>query len=115
MAAGGKRSYFVSRKEPLTMEQVIDEFIKSAKLASGLNTQRVFAAWDACSGAAPFTLKRYFRGGTLYITLNSSVVRNQLFFQKDTLLEKMNAWLSGDHLFTSDNRTAGYIKELVLR
>ena len=115
MAAPGKRSYFVSRKEPLTMEEVIDEFIKSAKLSSGLNTQRVFAAWDACSGAAPFTLKRFFRGGTLYVTLNSSVVRNQLYFQKDTLVEKMNAWLSGDSLFTADNRTVGYIKELVLR
>jgi len=97
------------------MEQVIDEFIKSAKLASGLNTQRVFAAWDACSGAADFTLKRYFRSGVLYITLNSSVVRNQLYFQKDTLVEKMNAWLSGDRLFTADNRTVGFVRELVLR
>ena len=67
------------------------------------------------SGAGPFTLKRYFRSGTLYITLNSSVIRNQLSFQKEALIEKMNATLSGDPLFTSDNRTAGYVKELVLR
>ena len=110
-----KRSYFIRRKEALSMEEVVDEFIKSMKLASGLNTQRVFAAWDACSGAAPFTLKRFFRSGTLYITLNSSVVRTQLYFQKDTLVEKMNARLSDDPLFTSDNRTVGYIKNLVLR
>ena len=101
MAEHKKRNYFIRRKEALTMEEVIEEYIKSAKLASGLNTQRVFAAWDECSGAGPFTLKRYFRSGTLYITLNSSVIRNQLSFQKEALIEKMNATLSGDKLFTA--------------
>ena len=110
-----KRNYFVRRKEALTMEEVIEEYIKSAKIASGLNKQRIFAAWDECSGAGPFTLKRYFRGGTLYITLNSSVIRNQLSFQKAELIEKMNATLARDRLFTADNRTVGFIKELVLK
>jgi hypothetical protein len=110
-----KRNYFIRRKEALTMEEVIEEYIKSAKIASGLNTQRIFAAWDDCSGARPYTLKRYFRSGTLYITLNSSVIRNQLSFQKEALIEKMNAALSGDRLFTDDNRTVGYVKDLVLR
>ena len=110
-----KRNYFVRRKEALTMEEVIEEYIKSAKMASGLNTQRIFAAWDECSGAGPFTLKRYFRSGTLYITLNSSVIRNQLSFQKAELVEKINATLSGAPLFTEDNRTAGFVKELVLK
>ena len=115
MAEYKKRSYFIRRKEALSMEEVVEEFIKSAKLASGLNTQRVYAAWDEASGAGPFTLKRFFRGGTIYIILNSSVIRNQLYFQKEALIEKMNATLSGDRLFTADNRTVGYIQELVLK
>ena len=115
MAEYKKRSYFIRRKEALTMEEVIEEYIKSAKMASGLNTQRIFAAWDECSGAGPYTLKRYFRSGTLYVTLNSSVIRNQLSFQKAALIEKMNATLSEDRLFTSDNRTVGYVQELVLK
>ena len=115
MMADGKRSYYIRRKEALSMEEVVDEFIKSMKLASGLNTRRVFAAWDECSGAAPFTLKRYFRGGTLYITVSSSVVRNQLYFQKEALIEKMNARLSQDNLFTPDNKTVGFVRDLVLR
>ena len=115
MAEYKKRNYFIRRKEALTMEEVIEEYIKSAKIASGLNTQRIFAAWDECSGAGPFTLKRYFRSGTLYVTLNSSVIRNQLSFQKAALIEKMNATLSGDRLFTDGDRTVGYVKDLVLR
>ena len=97
------------------MEEIVKQYVKSMKLAAGLNTQRIFAAWEACSGAAPFTLKRFFRAGTLYITLNSSVIRNQLYFQRDVLVEKMNAFLSADELFTADNRTVGYIKDLVLK
>lgn len=97
------------------MDEVVKQYIKSMKLAAGLNTQRIFAAWDACSGAGEFTLKRFFRDGKLYITLSSSVVRNQLHFQKEDLVEKMNRFLSEDTLFTEDNRTVGYIRELILK
>ena len=105
----------IHRKEAIGMDKVVEEFIKSMKLSVGLNTQRVFAAWDACSGAGPFTIKRFYRGGKLYITLKSSVIRNQLYFQKDALIEKMNAFLSEDTLFTADNRTVGFIQELILK
>ena len=97
------------------MDVIVSEYIKSMKLAAGLNTQRIFAAWDACSGAGPFTLKRFFRGGKLYITLSSSVVRSQLYFQRDLLIEKMNAFLSADALFTDDNRSVGFVQELILK
>lgn len=105
----------IHRKEAVSMEEVVKQYIKSMKLSVGLNTQRVFAAWDACSGAGEFTLKRFFRDGKLYITLSSSVVRNQLHFQKEDLVEKMNRFLSEDTLFTEDNRTVGYIQELILK
>lgn len=104
-----------TRKEALSMEEVVARYIKSMKLAAGLNTHRIYEAWDACSGAARFTLKRYFKSGRLYITLSSSVVRNQLYFQKDLLVEKMNAFLSGDPLFTPDNRSVGFVQELILK
>ena len=97
------------------MDELVKQFIKSMRLAAGLNTQRIFAAWDACSGAGPFTLRRFFRGGKLYITLGSSVIRNQLYFQKVELIEKMNAYLSNDELFTEDNRTVSFIQELILK
>ena len=105
----------IHRKEAVSMDEVVKQYIRSMKLAAGLNTQRIFAAWDACSGAGEFTLKRFFRDGKLYITLSSSVVREQLRFQKDDLVEKMNHFLSQDTLFTEDNRTVNYIQELRLK
>ena len=105
----------IHRKEALSMDQLVQQYIKSMKLAAGLNTQRIFAAWDACSGAGPYTLRRYFRSGKLYITLSSSVIRNQLYFQREELVEKINAFLSGDGLFTADNRTVGFVTDLILK
>ena len=103
------------RKEALGMDKIVEAYIKQMKLSAGLNTQRVFAAWDACSGAGPWTLRRYYRGGKLYITLSSSVMRSQLFLQKDLLVEKMNAFLAQDELFINDNKTVGVIQELILK
>ena len=105
----------IHRKEAVGMDKVVEDFIKSMKITAGLNTQRVFEAWDDCSGAAEFTLKRFYRDGKLYITLKSSVVRSQLFLQKDLLVEKMNAFLAQDALFVKDYDKVGYIKQLVLK
>jgi len=105
----------IHRKEAVSMEKLVETYIKQMKLAAGLNTQRIYEAWDACSGAAPYTLRRYFRGGKLYITLSSSVIRNQLLFQKDALVEKMNSLLAQDPLFTKDNNTVSFIETLILK
>ena len=63
-------------------------------LGPELDRRRIYAAWDNASGAGAYTLRRYFKEGRLYITVNSSVIRSQLHFQKDALLEKINALLS---------------------
>lgn len=114
MMAGEGQSR-ISRKKTLSMDEVVSMYIKSMKLSSGLNTQCIFSAWDEASGAAPFTLKKFFRDGRLYITLNSSVVRNQLSFQKEALVEKMNDILSKNELFVRDDEKVSFVKELVLK
>ena len=73
------------------------------------------ASLDAASGAGRYTVRRYFRDGKLYITVDSSVVRSQLSFQRDVLLEKINALLAQDELFTCDDPRSGCVKELILK
>ena len=105
----------ISRKRAQTMQEVIEEYISSMKLTAGLNTHRIFSAWNDASGAERYTIKRYFRDGKLYITLNSSVVRSQLHFQEDAILEKINAILKDDVLFTKNDPKVSYVKELILK
>ena len=82
------------RKEALSLEEVIPQFLRRMKLASGVNTQRVFAAWDAVSGASAYTLGRFYRGGRLYVTLSSSMVRGQLDLRKADLVAAINDYLA---------------------
>lgn len=105
----------IARKQALTMDELISQYIKSMKLTAGLNSQRIFAAWDEASGAAPYTLKRFFRDGKLYITLGSSVVRNHLSFQREALVSRINDILSKDELFTHDDPRVSFVKELILK
>ena len=105
----------VPRKNAQPVGDAIKEFLRQYHLAAGLNNQRVFAAWDNASGAAQYTVKRFFRDGKLYITLSSSVVRSQLSFQKDTLVEKINGMLVADELFDLEEKNATLVKELILK
>lgn len=105
----------VARKTALPLSELIHEYLRASKLTSGLNTQRIFAAWDAASGAGRYTIRRFFRDGILYITVDSSVVRSQLTFQRDTLIAKVNALLAQDELFTRTEGDADIVKELILK
>lgn len=105
----------IQRKKAASMDELIGEYIREMKIAAGLNTQLVFDAWDEVSGASIHTIGRFYRNGTLFITLNSSVVRNRLSFQKDALVRSMNARLESDSLFVKDDPNVGLINELVLK
>ena len=97
------------------MDALIREFLRQNRLSARLNARRIFAAWDAASGAGRYTVRRYFRDGKLYITVDSSVVRSQLSFQRQALVEKMNALLAGDEMFTRDDARTGFVQELILK
>ena len=107
--------YRIHRKEALSIAQAIKLLMKSEHLGATFNTRRIFNAWDEASGAAAYTLKRYFWDGTLHVTLSSSVVRNQLSFQKDALIEKINRILEQDELFDKENTSVSTVRELKLK
>lgn len=103
----------IHRKEALPVANVIRMFLQANRLAAPHNTQLIYAAWDELSGAAGFTLRRLFRDGVLHVTLSSSVVRSQLCFQKDALVEKINASLAANELFIMYDGAA--VKDIILK
>lgn len=109
------RTVRITRKEPLGMEAVIRLYIRAMGLSTGMNIQRIFAAWDEVSGAAAQTTRKFVRDGVLYCTITSSVVRNALYFQRDTLIKAVNDTLSKDAEFDPKNRKESFIKSIVLR
>ncbi|MBO4455054.1 MAG: DUF721 domain-containing protein [Bacteroidales bacterium] len=107
--------YRINRKNALPLAAAIREYLHDTHLSSGLNTRRIFDAWDKASGAGPFTLKRFYRSGKLYITLNSSVVRSQLSGRKEQLLESVNDILARDECFSPEDPAVSWVQELILK
>ena len=96
------------------MEKLVQDFIREMKISAGLNRQRAHEAWNEVSGAGRYTLDVSLDRGILYVTLNSSMARNQLYFQREVLLQKVNEYLEKDELFVG-TPGAPAIKSIVLK
>lgn len=104
------------RQEAVGMDELVKQFIREMRLSAGLNRQRIEEAWNEVSGASRYTLGVNFADRTLYCTLSSSIVRNQLYFQRDFILQGINDMLKKDDLFIWDWEKKGdCIKVLVLK
>ena len=101
------------RKEAVGMEALVQDFIREMKLSSGVNAQRAVEAWSTVSGASRYTLEVSLDRGVLYVTLNSSMARNQLYFQRDVLLKKVNEFLEADSLFVKGAGPA--VRNIILK
>lgn len=101
----------ISRKDAVSMEELVSLYIKHMRLTSGLNRQRIFEAWDDVSGARQYTLDKFVKDGVLYCRMSSSVVRSKVNLQKDFILELLNAKLQKDSLYDAQE---GFVKSIVL-
>lgn len=100
------------------MDKVVNEFIHSGtniKLVSALNKYLIEQAWDKVSGAKDYTIKRFYKNGKLYITLNSSLVRTQLNFQREDIRKSINQALFEDELAQAYHNDAETVKELIIK
>ena len=105
----------IRRKEAVGMDELVTQFIREMKLSSGINQQRVTEAWNMVSGASRYTLSVSYVGAVVYVALNSSMARNQLFYQRDVLMKKMNEILAADSLFVGDPKGGPAVRSLILK
>mgnify|MGYP002518764917 CR=1 FL=1 len=113
MAYDGRNNR-LRRQEAVGMDELVNQFIREMKLASGLEKQRAAEAWNVVSGAGRYTLDVRLEHGSMTCFISSSVVRNQLYFQRDVLLKKLNEVLSEDSLFAGRSDSC-IVKNLILR
>ena len=105
----------LSRKKTQSMEEVIMEYVRSMKIAAGLNRQLIFDAWDEVSGASASTVSKYLKDGVLYCALSSSVVRSRLYPRREELRRRINEKLLGDALFVKDDPKTGLVRQIILK
>lgn len=87
----------MKRENTQLIKAIIEEFIKEEKLEEGLNRARLFKAWDLVVGetGARATTNKFFRDGILYCTINSSILRTQMYYRKEDIIAHMNKMLNG--------------------
>lgn len=105
----------IPHREPVAIGDLLFEILRGEHIDAAIDTRQIYSAWDDVSGAKDYTIRKYFRSGKLYITLNSSVVRSQLLFCKDSLIESINHELQENSLFSGDKGICGYVKELIIK
>jgi len=82
----------MERKETQKIDSLLQQFIKSNKLEKGLAEYRLMKSWKDLLGitVSKKTKSLYVRNRKLFVTLHSSVVRNELEMIKDTILPRLN-------------------------
>lgn len=80
----------LSNQQPL--KEVIEDWLSSHPMANKAKETRILHLWGQLLGPAVKnrTTSIYFRDGRLTVKLDSSVLRNELMFARDSIVEKIN-------------------------
>ena len=86
----------MKRENTQLIKDVLQEFIKEERLEDGLQRVRISGAWDLVVGdaGARATTSKFFRDGILYCTINSSIIRTQLYYRKEEIVLMINKMLN---------------------
>ncbi len=82
----------MKRKEIQKIDSLLQKFVKANNLERGLAEYRLMKSWKDLLGitVAKKTKSMRIRNRKLFITLHSSVVRNELEMIKETLIPRLN-------------------------
>ncbi len=88
------------------ISEVLKAFIENNKLQSGMDKIDVEKAWKDLmgNGVNTYTCEVVLKGSTLYVTLSSAVLREELSYGKQKIIAMLN-----------DELRKEVVKELVLR
>ena len=90
----------MKRENTQLISVIIKEYIKEAQLEDGLLRVKIFQVWDLIVGetGSRETTNKFFKDGILYCTVNSSMIRTQLYYRSEDIVAQMNKMLSGNYV-----------------
>ena len=90
----------------ISLQDAIQQFLNKSRLRSGIQALRIEDIWEEVMGKtiAKYTDKIQVINHTLYITSTVATLKNELLYQKEKIIERVNEAL-GEKL----------VKEVVVR
>ncbi len=82
----------MEKKEAQHIKEVISQILKNQQLDYKMLENRVVRSWEKVIGrtVAKATTQIFMHQGTLYVSINSSVMRNELLMLKDKIMHALN-------------------------
>lgn len=76
----------------VSISQAIKQFLQKSKLKQGMQALQIEEVWEKLMGKtiAKYTDKIEIIGGTLFITTNTAPLKQELQFQKEKIIERVN-------------------------
>ncbi len=105
----------IERKYPIPGRQAIQEWLVSEGLGPAYNAQIIARIWNEVSGMERYTGHVWFKDGTLYVTLTSSVVRSRLSTMGTQLAARINEALFQNEMFIRGKAFTRYVNQIVLK
>ena len=77
----------------ISLQDAIQQFLQKSRLKSGIQAVRIEEVWEELMGKtiAKYTDKIQIINHTLYITSSVAPLKNELLYQKETIIERINA------------------------
>jgi len=89
-----------------SLQEAMQQFLKNSKFKTYIQAIQIEEVWEQIMGktVAKYTDKIQIIGSTLFITTTVAPLKNELLYQKDTILQRVN-----------DSFGEKLIKEVVIR
>ena len=76
----------------ISLQDAIQQFLQKSKLKTGIQALRIENIWEEIMGKtiAKYTDKIQIINSTLFITTNVAPLKNELLYQKEKIMERVN-------------------------
>ena len=76
----------------ISLQEAMQQFLKHSRLKTGIQAMQIEEVWEQIMGktVAKYTDKIQIIGTTLFVTSNVAPLKNELLYQKEKIIERVN-------------------------
>lgn len=92
----------MKRRYPMPISEIIDQAFEMVGASDTMRAQRLCGFWPEIvgQGVNRLTTKRFVQDKILHVYINSAVIKNELMFQRQPLIDALNKAVGGDPVIT---------------